>query len=132
MKLSFITFGGKAIGTGHLFRCLAIVDWVEKLNFDFDISFHLFDSVGEDQKIALEILQERSNYPCFIENEITIKKIKFDRVVIDLLNVPIELMRVVKNNSDFTVSIDNTLRSRDLCDISINPLYYTLVVYNKI
>ena len=126
MKLSFITFGGRTIGTGHLFRCLAIVDWVEKLNFDFDISFHLFDSAGEDQKIALEILQERSNYPCFIENEITIKKIKFDRVVIDLLNVPIELMRVVKSNSDFTVSIDNTLKSRDLCDISINPLYYTI------
>ena len=126
MKLSFITFGGKAIGTGHLFRCLAIVDWVEKLNFDFDISFHLFDSVGEDQKIALEILQERSNYPCFIENEITIKKIKFDRVVFDLLNVPFELMKLVKNNSNFTVSIDNTSKSRDLCDISINPLYYTI------
>ena len=126
MKISFITFGGRQIGTGHLFRCLAIVDWIEQLKLNVEISFYLYDSGFEEQNKALEILQSRSNYSCSIQNKNSIKSMNFDTVVFDLLDAPIDLMEFVKKKSNFLVSIDNVSNSRELSNIAINPLYYKI------
>ena len=126
MKISFITFGGREIGTGHLFRCLAIADWMRQLKLNAEISFHLYDSGFEEQNKALEILQSRSNYSCSIQNKNSIKGMNFDTVVLDLLDVPIDLMEFVKKKSNFLVSIDNVSNSRELSNIAINPLYYKI------
>ena len=126
MKISFITFGGREIGTGHLFRCLAIADWMRQLKLNAEISFHLYDSGFEEQNKALEILQNRSNYSCSIQNKNSIKSMNFDTVVLDLLDVPIDLMEFVKKKSNFLVSIDNVSNSRELSNIAINPLYYKI------
>ena len=80
MKVSFITFGGREIGTGHLFRCLAIADWIRLLEIDAEISFYLYDSGLENQSKALEILQSRSVYPCKIHNINSIRKLNFDKL----------------------------------------------------
>jgi spore coat polysaccharide biosynthesis predicted glycosyltransferase SpsG len=105
LKISFITFGGREIGTGHLFRCLAIADWMRQLKLNAEISFHLYDSGFEEQNKALEILQSRSNYSCSIQNKNSINGMNFDIVVLDLLDVPIDLMELVKKKSNFLVSI---------------------------
>ena len=124
MKVSFITFGGREIGTGHLFRCLAIANWMKLLKINTEISFHLYCSGLEKQDKALEILKSRSNYSCFIENNNTIKEMNFDTVVLDILDVSDDLVTSVKKNSNFLVSIDNVSKSRELSNIAINPLYY--------
>ena len=126
MKVSFITFGGRDIGTGHLFRCLAMADWMRKLNLNVEISFYLFDSGFEGQDKAIKILQSRSNYPCSIQNINSIKTMIFDTVVMDLLDVSLDLMELIKKKSNFVVTIDNVSNSRELSNIAINPLYYKI------
>jgi len=126
LKVSFITFGGRVIGTGHLFRCLAISEWMEQLKLNAEISFHLYDSGVEEQNKALEILQSRSNYCCYIQNKESIKDIHFDTVVVDLLDAPLDLMGFLKKKSNLLVSIDNVSKSRELSNIAINPLYYKI------
>ena len=126
MKISFITFGSREIGTGHLFRCLAIADWMRHLKLNAEISFHLYDSGIEEQNKALEIMQSRSNYCCYIQNKESIKDMNFDTVVVDLLDAPLDLMNFLKKKSNFLVSIDNVSKSRELSNIAINPLYYKI------
>jgi len=126
MQVSFLTFGGQKIGTGHLFRCLAMSEWMEQLKLNAEISFHLYDSGVEKQNKALEILQSRSNYSCYIQNKESIKNMHFDTVVVDLLDAPLDLMVFLKKNSNLLVSIDNVSKSRELSNIAINPLYYKI------
>ena len=126
MKISFITFGGREIGTGHLFRCLAISEWMEQLKLNAEISFHLYDSGVEELNKALEIMRSRSDYCCHIQNKESIKDMRFDTVVVDLLDAPIDLMNFLKKKSNFLVSIDNVSKSRELSNIAINPLYYKI------
>ena len=97
MQVSFLTFGGQKIGTGHLFRCLAMSEWMEQLKLNAEISFHLYDSGVEKQNKALEIMQSRSNYCCYIQNKESIKDIHFDTVVVDLLDAPLDLMNFLKS-----------------------------------
>jgi len=126
MQVSFLTFGGRKIGTGHLFRCLAMSEWVEKLTLNTEISFHLYDFGAEKQDKALEILHSRSSHCCYIQNKETIKDMHFDTVIVDLLNAPLDLMGILKNRSNLLVSIDNISKSRELSNIAINPLYYKI------
>jgi len=136
VKIAFITFGGRIIGTGHLFRCLAIADWIKLFKIDTEISFYLYDSGLENQSKALEILQSRSVYPCKIHNINSIRKLNFDKVILDLLDVPIDLMQLVKKNSNFLVTIDNLSESRELSNVAINPLYFGInkskVIHNYV
>ena len=126
MKISFITFGGPKIGTGHLFRCLAMSEWFEELTLYPEISFHLYDLGLEKLDKAFEILQTRSSYCCYLQNLESIKEARFDTVIVDLLNAPLDLMSTLKKRSNLLVSIDNITKSRKLSNIAINPLYYEI------
>lgn len=126
MKIAFITFGGRIIGTGHLFRCLAIADWIKQLESNVEISFHLYDSGFEEQDKALEILNSRSSYISNIQDNNSIKELDFETVVLDLLDTPFDFMSLIKKRSKFLVSIDNVSSSRRLSNIAINPLYYRI------
>ena len=126
MKIAFITFGGRIIGTGHLFRCLAIADWINYLEFDVEISFHLYDSGFEEQDKALEILHNRSSYESKIQDKNSIGELDFETVVLDMLDAPINIVRLIKKKSKFLVSVDNVASSRRLSDVAINPLYYRI------
>jgi spore coat polysaccharide biosynthesis predicted glycosyltransferase SpsG len=126
LKISLLTFGGTFIGTGHLFRCLAISEWVYILDKSIEISFHLYGMGIESQDKALEILQNRSEYNSYIESDNSIKDLELDVVIVDLLNAPSSIMIFLKECSNLLVSIDNTSESRRYSSIAINPLYYKM------
>ncbi len=126
MKISFITFGGTYIGTGHLFRCLAISEWVYILDQSIEISFHLYGMGIEKQDKALKILRNRSKHSSYIEDKNSIKGLSLDVVIVDLLNTPDSIMHFLRKHSNLLVSIDNTSESRKFSNIAINPLYYKM------
>jgi spore coat polysaccharide biosynthesis predicted glycosyltransferase SpsG len=125
LKISFITFGGRCIGTGHLFRCLAISKWL-KNTIKADISFYLVRSSEDNQNIAANIIRERSSYNVTIISDNSIDKVCSNIAIVDNLDTSYSIMKELRGNVDTLVSIDNTSESRVLADITINPLYYNL------
>lgn len=124
MSLSFITFGGGEIGTGHLFRCLNIAKWVNDIRLDIDVSFYVLDIGLESQLKSVEIIKSRSNYKVSQINLNSLSELNFNVVVSDLLSTPEKVAKILRKNSKFIVSIDNTCSSRVYSDVNINPLYY--------
>ena len=103
-----------------------MAEWFEKLTLNTEISFHLYDLGLEELDKAFEILQTRSSHCCYLQNLESIKEARFDTVIVDLLNAPLDLMVTLKKRSNLLVSIDNVSKSRKLSNIAINPLYYKI------
>ena len=126
MNLSFITFGGESIGTGHIFRCLNIAKWVNEIRIDVNVSFFLLDIGLESQHKSVEIIKSRSNYKVSQININSLSELNFNILVSDLLNTPEKVAKILRKKSKFMVSIDNTSSSRVYSDLNINPLYYDI------
>ncbi len=129
LNVSFLTFGGREIGTGHLFRCLAISQWLNIVGKDLEINilFFLYGCDSKSIKVSRNIISSLSNYKVNILSHTTpINKYKWDLVIVDLLNTPFQIMSDLRKVSKMIVSIDNTADSRKLSDIAINPLYYNI------
>ncbi len=124
--ISFITFGGSEVGTGHLYRCLAISEWACKIFEYVKISFYLYGCDEQSFNISQEIIRSQCQYNVYNYNDCCFEPEKWDVVIVDLLNAPLSLMSVLNKSSCSVVSIDNTSDSRCLSDIAINPLYYQL------
>lgn len=126
MRVSLLTFGGSLIGTGHLFRCLNIANWINLVDDSVEISFHVLDTGVEPQYKALNILKSRTSCQVSIETNDSLSDAGWDILIVDLLNTPKKNMNHLKGNSNFLVSIDNTSNSRIFSDMNINPLYYAV------
>jgi spore coat polysaccharide biosynthesis predicted glycosyltransferase SpsG len=106
---------------------MSIAKWIQLKNIDTTIEFYLYSQNIEPQDKARQILQERSSSPVTIVDLNKISCIYWNTLIIDMLNTPISLMKILKNNSNMLVSIDNISSSRRLSDININPLYYNFL-----
>ena len=51
MKIGLYTFGGPSIGTGHLFRCIALAEWLERLPGHKEICFEIIDHDPDGPKV---------------------------------------------------------------------------------
>ena len=127
-SVSFVTFGGNIIGTGHLFRCMSISEWIKfsRQDLNIKISFYLYDCDHESIKVSNKIIKQYSEYKPQVINYKTLNKIKWDIVIVDLLNAPLDLMKYLSNKATRVIAIDNISESRNFSDIAINPLYYKL------
>jgi spore coat polysaccharide biosynthesis predicted glycosyltransferase SpsG len=124
--VSFLTFGGKVIGTGHLYRCLAISEWLKAENNNINISFYLYGCDQDSVEVSRKIISSFSNYQVHLIDDLSIKKKKWEIVVVDLLNAPLLIMKHLYFSAIRTISIDNISYSRYFSDVAINPLYYNI------
>ena len=88
MRVSLLTFGGSLIGTGHLFRCLNIANWINLVDDSVEISFHVLDTGVEPQYKALNILKSRTSCQVSIETNDSLSDAGWDILIVDLLNTP--------------------------------------------
>ncbi len=124
--VSFLTFGGKVIGTGHLYRCLAISEWLKAEDNNINISFYLYGCDQDSVEVSRKIISSFSNYQVHLIDDLSIKKKKWEIVVVDLLNAPLLIMKHLYFSAIRIISIDNTSYSRYFSDVAINPLYYNI------
>jgi UDP-2,4-diacetamido-2,4,6-trideoxy-beta-L-altropyranose hydrolase len=127
----FYTIGGPTIGTGHLFRCLAMKEWFEHLNFFPTIVFEVvdIDPVGGD--FAVSILSNRTNSKVRLHADPLINDIECDVLIIDCLQIEVEVIKSFRKKCRLTISIDDIGNGRYWSDIMINPLYAPLLGLEK-
>ena len=123
MKVGLYVFGGPTIGTGHLFRCVALSKWFER-NFEgLEVVFELIDSDPCGVCAVKDIISSRCDNKIFVHNDWIIENTRWDVLVVDCLQVDPDIMRDLGQRTDCLVSIDNVGVGRFEADIALNPLY---------
>jgi UDP-2,4-diacetamido-2,4,6-trideoxy-beta-L-altropyranose hydrolase len=123
MKIGFYTFGGSNIGTGHLFRCIALTQWFERTPLSTKIQFEIIDSDPAGPAVAMNIITKRTEHPFFIHKDPALPGAHWDVLIVDRLQVPLRIMESLRLRARFMVSIDDVGPGRYLADIALNPLY---------
>jgi|SaaInlStandDraft_4_1057021.scaffolds.fasta_scaffold39615_1 spore coat polysaccharide biosynthesis predicted glycosyltransferase SpsG len=128
IHIDFLTFGGRFIGTGHLFRCLAISEWLKLVNRNNNliISFYLYGCDEDSIKISKRIISDVSDSKVEVVNDRNLYNRQWEIVIVDLLNAPYSVMKHLSCTANVVASIDNISGSRNFSDIAVNPLYYDI------
>lgn len=123
MKIGLYTFGGPRIGTGHLFRCIALARWLERMSASAEIQFDVIDLDPNGPAVARNVIGRRSGRPCRIHQDPELSGEQWDVLVVDRLKVAPQVMRSLRSRTGFMVSIDDVGPGRYVADVALNPLY---------
>lgn len=126
MKVGLYTFGGPSIGTGHLFRCVALTHWLERMPTSAEIQFYVIDCDPAGPAVAQSIITGRTSHPCRIHRDPELPGEQWDVLVVDRLRVVPEIMRALRPRARFMVSIDDVGPGRFAADVALNPLYRSI------
>lgn len=123
MKVGLYTFGGSNIGTGHLFRCIAFMKWLEKLSMPVEASVELIDLDPDGPEIARNVFAHRTSIQLNIHQDSRLSGRSWDLLFVDRLEVAFEDMRSLRERAQRIISIDDVGLGRSLADVALNPLY---------
>jgi UDP-2,4-diacetamido-2,4,6-trideoxy-beta-L-altropyranose hydrolase len=123
MKVGLYTFGGPKIGTGHLFRCLALARWLDRMSEPAEIQFEVIDLDPNGPAAARSIVGSRTGHPCRIHQDPELGGGHWDVLVVDRLRVPPQAMQSLRRRTRYMVSIDDVGPGRFFADAALNPLY---------
>jgi len=127
MRIGLYTFGGPTIGTGHLFRCVALAGWLERLHGKNEIFFEVIDLDPSGDQVAKDVLRGRSDLPCRFYRDPALPRRQWDVLIVDRLNVDPLIAADLRSRTSMMVSIDDTGPGRFEADVALNPLYRSQV-----
>lgn len=123
MKVGLYTFGGPTRGTGHVFRCVALAQWLERMSIPVELEFELIDWHPDGSAVAQDVVTTRTRYACRVHEEPHLPGHEWDVLVVDRLRVDPGVMRSLKSRARFMVSVDDAGPGRFVADVALNPLY---------
>ena len=123
MKIGLYTFGGPTIGTGHLFRCIALAEWLERLPGNKEICFEIIDHDPDGPKIARQVVSRRSRLPHRLHRDPVIPGERWDVLIIDRLRVNLDIASDLRLRAGLMISIDDRGPGGLLADMPLIPLY---------
>ncbi|MBU1864504.1 MAG: hypothetical protein KKH94_12665 [Candidatus Omnitrophica bacterium] len=114
--IGIFAWGDYLMGMGHVYRQLRLFEHVNQRGCD--ITFYTFRNSTVEK-----LLRGKIAYQCVHSIYDIDPKRRFTHFVFDVLNVPLEDVKYIRNKTDMIVSFDNNGKSLNRCDVSFNCLY---------
>ena len=140
--------GGNIIGTGHIYRCLNLVNYIENANIEFICKNFNSDIISKiSNQYKCHLLQPKKNYKITYnkktwlgdsqkddaEKTIEILKTKkYNWIIIDHYSIDLEWEIYIRNYVDKIFVIDDYTNRKHNCDVLLNQLLNNKYIYIKI
>jgi len=140
--------GGKLIGTGHVYRCLNIVNYINNSNVEFICKLYdknVIEKISKQYKCHVIFPQENHKMTTDVSTWLgdtqdsdahktiqIMKKKKYDIIILDHYGIDIEWELIISKYVKKIIVLDDYVQKRHNCDILINQLVENNEVYKNL